>query len=112
MITLDDFLGKSQISRENRKIEKGNKKKFVSQTRKEYRMEDLALEIRKDPKKFVEKIKNKNLTEDQKKLIELIEEGAKLKIQKGKKKDTMEILEPYSPYLLLQLQNSMRRRNL
>ena len=94
MVTLDDFL---------------NEKKYINKTRKEYTMNDLPYEIRRDPKKFVEEAKKKNLNENQRKLIELIEEGAKLKVKKGKKKETKVILEPYSPYLLLQLQKSLKR---
>ncbi|MGC8584854.1 MAG: hypothetical protein ACP5L4_01865 [Thermoplasmata archaeon] len=72
-------------------------------------MKDLPLKIRKDVKKYVEKIKRLELSEDQKKLIELIENGAKLKIQKGKKREEKVIIEPYSPYLLLILNKSIRR---
>jgi hypothetical protein len=110
MITLDDFLGRNRISKENSRPELRHKK-LESRTRKEYKMEDLPLEIRKDPKKFIEKVKKLNLTVDQKKVVELIEQGAKLKIQKGKKREQVEILEQYSPYLLLQLLKSLRRRD-
>ncbi|MFP3257635.1 MAG: hypothetical protein RXO36_07535 [Candidatus Nanopusillus acidilobi] len=85
-------------------------KKFKSKTRKEYTEKDLPYEIRKDIKKWVEKVKKTDLTKDQEKLIELIEEGANLKIQKGKKKDVIEIVPRYSPYLILQLYKSIRVR--
>jgi len=100
MITLEDFLNENNIEF----------KKFKSKTRKEYTEKDLPYEIRKDIKKWVEKVKKTDLTKDQEKLIELIEEGANLKIQKGKKKDVIEIVPRYSPYLILQLYKSIRVR--
>ena len=100
MITLEDFLNENNIEF----------KKFKSKTRKEYTEKDLPYEIRKDIKKWVEKVKKTDLTKDQEKLIELIEEGANLKIQKGKKKENIQVIEPYSPYLILQLYKSIRVR--
>jgi len=100
MITLEDFLNENNIEL----------KKFESKTKREYTEKDLPLEIRKNIKRWLEKVKKMDLTKDQEKLIELIEEGANLKIQKGKKKDVIEIVPRYSPYLILQLYKSLRVR--
>jgi len=100
MITLEDFLNENNIE----------SKKFESKTKREYTEKDLPLEIRKNIKRWLEKVKKMDLTKDQEKLIELIEEGANLKIQKGKKKDVIEIVPRYSPYLILQLYKSLRLR--
>jgi len=101
MITLEDFL----------KNDLENKKEFrgFSKTKREYTEKDLPFEIRRDIKAWIKKIELIELNEDQKKLLELIKEGAKIKIEKGKKKDVIEILRPYSPYLIIQLNNSIRR---
>jgi len=106
MITLDYFLGDKE-NIENKNISKS--KIFESKTRKEYTEKDLPFEIRKDIKAWIKKIELMELTEDQKKLLELIKIGAKIKIEKGKNKDVIEILKPYSPYLIIQLNNSIRR---
>jgi hypothetical protein len=100
MITLEDFLNENNIEL----------KKFESKTKREYTEKDLPLEIRKNIKRWLEKVKKMDLTKDQEKLIELIEEGANLKIQKGKKKDVIEIVPRYSPYLILQLYKSLQVR--
>jgi len=100
MITLEDFLNE-------------NKKEFMefrNKTKREYTEKDLPFEIRRDIKAWIKKIELMELTEDQKKLLELIKEGAKIKIEKGKKKDVIEILKPYSPYLILQLYKSLKVR--
>jgi len=104
MITLDDFLNGN--TKENKK----EYKEFRNKTKKEYTEKDLPHEIRKNIKVWVEKVKKMDLTKDQEKLIELIEEGANLKIQKGKKKDVIEIVPKYSPYLILQLYKSIKVR--
>ncbi len=109
MITLDDFISKSQkISKENRGIEVRYQKNFVSQTRKEYRMEDLPLEVRRNPKKFVENAKKQNLTSNQKVLIEMIEKGFKIKF---KNRQVIEV-EPYRLYYLLLLYKSLNTKKL
>ena len=104
MITLEDFL------KEDIKENKKEYKEFRNKTKKEYTEKDLPYEIRKNIKAWLEKVKKMDLTKDQQKLIELIEEGANLKIQKGKKKDVIEIVPKYSPYLILQLYKSMKVR--
>ncbi|MGC9124014.1 MAG: hypothetical protein ACP5IB_08125 [Thermoplasmata archaeon] len=107
MITLDDFLGRNRISKENSRPELRHKK-LESRTRKEYKMEDLPSEIRKDPKKFIEKVKKLDLTVDQKILVEMIEKGTAVhKI--GTKKQKVQGLEPYSSYLLLILYKSLKK---
>ena len=85
-------------------------KEYIVRTKREYTEEDLPYEIRKNIRRWLEKVKKMDLTKDQEKLIELIEEGANLKIQKGKKKDVIEIVPKYSPYLILQLYKSIRAR--
>jgi uncharacterized membrane-anchored protein YjiN (DUF445 family) len=85
-------------------------KEYIVRTKREYTEEDLPYEIRKNIKRWLEKVKKMDLTKDQEKLIELIEEGANLKIQKGKKKDVIEIVPRYSPYLILQLYKSLQVR--
>jgi len=99
MKTLEEFFG-----------EEKQKEYIVIRTKREYTEEDLPYEIRKNIKRWLEKVKKKDLTKDQEKLIELIEEGANLKIQKGKKKEVIEIVPRYSPYLILQLYKSLRSR--
>ncbi|MFP3257197.1 MAG: hypothetical protein RXO36_05315 [Candidatus Nanopusillus acidilobi] len=99
MITLEDFLN------ENKK----EFREFRNKTKREYTEKDLPFEIRRDIKAWIKKIELIELNEDQKKLLELIKEGAKIKIEKGKKKEVIEILRPYSPYLIIQLNNSIRR---
>jgi len=99
MKTLEEFFG-----------EEKQKEYIVIRTKREYTEKDLPYEIRKNIKRWLEKVKKKDLTKDQEKLIELIEEGANLKIQKGKKKDVIEIVPRYSPYLILQLYKSLRSR--
>jgi hypothetical protein len=106
MLTLDRY-----VEMDNEKNNEKEKKIFQGMTRREYTIDDLPPKIRKNPKKYVEEIKKLNLSEEQRKLIELIEEGAKIKIQKGKKREVKTILDPYSPYLLLVLEKSLRRRN-
>ena len=106
MITLDYFLQDEKIV-ENKNISKS--KIFESKTKREYTEKDLPYEIRKDIKAWIKKIELMELTADQKKLLELIKEGAKIKIEKGKKKEIIEILKPYPPYLIIQLNNSIRR---
>ena len=103
-ITLEDFL------KEDIKENKKEYKEFRNKTKKEYTEKDLPYEIRKNIKGWIEKVKKMDLTKDQQKLIELIEEGANLKIQKGKKKDVIEIVPKYSPYLILQLYKSIKVR--
>ena len=103
MITLEDFL-KNDF--ENKK----EFREFRNKTKREYTEKDLPFEIRRDIKAWIKKIELMELTEDQKKLLELIKEGAKIKIEKGKKKDVIEILKPYSPYLILQLYKSLKVR--
>ena len=95
MITLDDF-SKSKI--------------FESKTRKEYTEKDLPYEIRKDIKKWVDRIEKMDLTNDQRKLVDLIKNGANIKLQKSKKRENIQVIEPYSPYLILQLYKSLRVR--
>jgi len=85
-------------------------KEYIVRTKREYTEEDLPYEIRKNIKRWLEKVKKMDLTKDQEKLIELIEEGANLKIQKGKKKENIQVIEPYSPYLVLQLYKSLKVR--
>ncbi|MFP3257284.1 MAG: hypothetical protein RXO36_05755 [Candidatus Nanopusillus acidilobi] len=85
-------------------------KEYIVRTKREYTEEDLPYEIRKNIKRWLEKVKKMDLTKDQEKLIELIEEGANLKIQRGKKKDVIEIVPRYSPYLILQLYKSLQVR--
>jgi hypothetical protein len=99
MKTLEEFFG-----------EEKQKEYIVIRTKREYTEEDLPYEIRKNIRRWLEKVKKMDLTKDQEKLIELIEEGANLKIQKGKKKDVIEIVPRYSPYLILQLYKSIRVR--
>ena len=99
MKTLEEFFG-----------EEKQKEYIIIRTKREYTEEDLPYEIRKNIKRWLEKVKKMDLTKDQEKLIELIEEGANLKIQKGKKKDVIEIVPRYSPYLILQLYKSIRVR--
>jgi len=99
MITLEDFLN------ENKK----EFREFRNKTKREYTEKDLPFEIRRDIKAWIKKIELIELNEDQKKLLELIKEGAKIKIEKGKKKEVIEILRPYSPYLIIQLNNSIRK---
>ena len=90
--------------------EEKQKEYIIIRTKREYTEEDLPYEIRKNIKRWLEKVKKMDLTKDQEKLIELIEEGANLKIQKGKKKENIQVIEPYSPYLILQLYKSIRVR--
>ena len=90
--------------------EEKQKEYILIRTKREYTEKDLPYEIRKNIKRWLEKVKKMDLTKDQEKLIELIEEGANLKIQKGKKKDVIEIVPRYSPYLILQLYKSIRVR--
>ena len=99
MKTLEEFFG-----------EEKQKEYIVIRTKREYTEEDLPYEIRKNIKRWLEKVKKKDLTKDQEKLIELIEEGANLRIQKGKKKDVFEIVPKYSPYLILMLYKSLQVR--
>jgi len=99
MKTLEEFFG-----------EEKQKEYIVIRTKREYTEEDLPYEIRKNIKRWLEKVKKKDLTKDQEKLIELIEEGANLKIQKGEKKEVIEIVPRYSPYLILQLYKSLQGR--
>jgi len=99
MKTLEEFFG-----------EEKQKEYILIRTKREYTEEDLPYEIRKNIRRWLEKVKKMDLTKDQEKLIELIEEGANLKIQKGKKKDVIEIVPRYSPYLILQLYKSIRVR--
>jgi len=99
MKTLEEFFG-----------EEKQKEYIVIRTKREYTEKDLPYEIRKNIKRWLEKVKKMDLTKDQEKLIELIEEGANLKIQKGKKRENIQIVEPYSPYLILQLYKSLRVR--
>jgi len=98
MKTLEEFFGEEK------------QKEYIVRTKREYTEEDLPYEIRKNIKRWLEKVKKMDLTKDQEKLIELIEEGANLKIQKGKKKDVIEIVPRYSPYLILQLYKSLQVR--
>jgi hypothetical protein len=105
MLTLDRYIENNEKNNEK------EKKIFQGITRREYTMDDLPEKIRKNPKKYIEEIKKLNLSEEQRKLVELIEEGAKIKIQKGKKREVKTVLEPYSPYLLMVLDKNMRRRN-
>ena len=100
MITLEDFLNENNIEF----------KKFKSKTRKEYTEKDLPYEIRKDIKKWVDRIEKMNLTNDQRKLVDLIKNGANIKLQKGKKRENIQVIEPYSPYLILQLYRSLKGR--
>ena len=104
MITLEDFFN------ENANKNKKEYKEFRNKTKKEYTEKDLPHEIRKNIKVWIEKVKKMDLTKDQQKLIELIEEGANLKIQESKKKDVIEIVPKYSPYLILQLYKSIKVR--
>ena len=99
MKTLEEFFG-----------EEKQKEYILIRTKREYTEKDLPYEIRKNIKRWLEKVKKMDLTKDQEKLIELIEEGANLKIQKGKKKDVIEIVPRYSPYLILQLYKSLQVR--
>ena len=99
MKTLEEFSG-----------EEKQKEYIVIRTKREYTEEDLPYEIKKNIKRWVEKVKKMDLTKDQEKLIELIEEGANLKIQNGKKKDVIEIVPKYSPYLILNLYKSLKVR--
>jgi len=99
MKTLEEFFG-----------EEKQKEYILIRTKREYTEEDLPYEIRKNIKRWLEKVKKMDLTKDQKKLIELIEEGANLKIHKGKKKDVIEIVPRYSPYLILQLYKTLQVR--
>jgi len=109
MTTLDDFLIQNQkININEKKIEARHKKNFVSQTKKEYRMEDLPLEVRRNPKKFVENAKKQNLTSNQKVLIEMIEKGFKIKF---KNRQVIEV-EPYRLYYLLLLYKSLNTKKL
>jgi len=103
MITLEDFLNENAN-------EKKEYKEFKNKTKKEYTEKDLPYEIRKNIKVWVEKVKKMDLTKDQEKLIELIEEGANLKIQKGKQKAVIEVIPKYSPYLILNLYKSLKVR--
>jgi len=98
MKTLEEFFGEEK------------QKEYIVRTKREYTEEDLPYEIRKNIKRWLEKVKKMDLTKDQEKLIELIEEGANLKIQRGKKKDVIEIVPRYSPYLILQLYKSLQVR--
>jgi len=98
MKTLEEFFGEEK------------QKEYIVRTKKEYTEEDLPYEIGKNIKRWLEKVKKMDLTKDQEKLIELIEEGANLKIQKDKKKENIQVIEPYSPYLILQLYRSLKGR--
>ncbi|MFP3318872.1 MAG: hypothetical protein RXP98_06830 [Thermoplasmata archaeon] len=100
MITLEDFLNENNIEF----------KKFKSKTRKKYTEKDLPYEIRKDIKKWVDRIEKMNLTNDQRKLVDLIKNGANIKLQKGKKRENIQVIEPYSPYLILMLYKSLKVR--
>ena len=107
MITLDYFLQDEKIigNKNNSKS-----KIFESKTKREYTEKDLPYEIRKDIKKWVDRIEKMNLTNDQRKLVDLIKNGANIKLQKGKKKENIQIVKPYSPYLILMLYKSLRVR--
>ncbi|MFP3257299.1 MAG: hypothetical protein RXO36_05830 [Candidatus Nanopusillus acidilobi] len=99
MITLDDFI-------ETGKIQKHKEGK----TRKEYSINDLPYEIRKNVSGWLKEVEKKNLNVYQKDMLDLIKNGASIKIQKGKKKENIQIVEPYSPYLILQLYKSLKVR--
>ena len=107
MITLDYFLQNEKIV-DDKNIYKG--KIFQSKTRKEYTEKDLPPEIRKDIKGWIDRIEKMDLTNDQKKLVDLIKSGANIKLLKGKKKENIPVIEPYSPYLILQLHKSLKVR--
>jgi len=107
MITLDYFLQNEKIV-DDKNIYKG--KIFQSKTRKEYTEKDLPTEIRKNINGWIEKIEKMDLTNDQRKLVDLIKNGANIKLQKGKKKENIQIVKPYSPYLILMLYKSLRVR--
>ena len=108
MITLDDFLVEKEKIVKNINISKS--KIFESKTRKEYTEKDLPPEIRKNIKGWIEKIEKMNITEDQRKLLDLIKQGANFKIEKSKKKEKIQVIEPYSPYLILMLYKSLKVR--
>ena len=98
MKTLEEFFGEEK------------QKEYIIIRTREYTEEDLPYEIRKNIKRWLEKIEKMGLTEDQRKLLDLIKQGAILKIQKGKKRENIQVIEPYSPYLILQLYKSLRSR--
>ncbi|MEM3873406.1 MAG: hypothetical protein QXE05_12675 [Nitrososphaeria archaeon] len=99
MTTLDEFVANT----EHKQTKKTHTMK--NYTRREWSMQDLPYIVRKDPKKFVEKCKLLNNSEDIKILISLIENGsADLKKYNGRKKTVVvKGIEPYSPYLLWNL---------
>ncbi|MEM4067964.1 MAG: hypothetical protein QXV17_14010 [Candidatus Micrarchaeaceae archaeon] len=97
MITLDDFLGASN--------------KFVNLTKREWKMADLPIEIRKDPKKYIEKVKTMNLSADQLAVVQIAEEGSYKYVIEKKKKVKKRDLEPYNPYALYCVWQMIRRVN-
>jgi hypothetical protein len=106
MITLDDFM---PVNAKRNKGDPERHNKIQGITRREITLDDLPHEIRRDPRKFIEKVKKLDLTVDQKILVEMIEKGTTIhKI--GIKKQKISGLEPYSSYLLLKLYQGIKKQ--